>query len=212
MGLRVIGAGFGRTGTLSLKGALEQLGFDKCYHMMEVNQQTGHHQLWSDAHDGKPVDWDHLFDGYQATVDWPSCNLWREQAAYYPDAKIILSLRDPDKWYDSVMNTIYPSSAAARDSDVPEAQYFGKWVFNIIWDRVFDGRLDDRAHVINVFNQHNQAVISEVPPERLLVFEAADGWQPLCEFLEVPVPAIDYPRVNSTDDFQENMRKVSGTD
>ena len=211
MTLKVIGAGFGRTGTLSLKHALEQLGFDRCYHMMEVNQQDGHHQIWSDAHHGKPVDWDALFEGYQSTVDWPSCNLWREQAAQYPEAKIILSLRDPDKWYDSVMNTIYLSSAAARDADQEKMQFFGKWVFDIIWDRVFDGRMDDRAHVIDVYNRHNQSVIDEVPSDRLLVFEASHGWNPLCTFLDVPVPDSDYPRVNSTEDFKENMRKVTDT-
>ena len=110
MGLKIIGAGFGRTGTLSLKNALEQLGFDKCYHMLEVFQNPGHHQRWLDIHHGGKADWDDLFQGYQASVDWPSCNFWREQMAYYPDAKVILSLRDADSWHKSVMNTIYPSS------------------------------------------------------------------------------------------------------
>lgn len=198
--MKVIGAGFGRTGTYSLKHALEQLGFDKCYHMWEVAE--GHHAIWSDANQGKPVDWDSLFEGFQATLDFPSCNFWREQATHFPDAKVLLSLRDPDSWYDSVMNTIYPASRASLESDDPNMKQFGEWLFELIWRRVFDDRMDDRAHVIAKFNEHNQAVIDEVPPERLLVFEAKDGWEPLCNFLEVPVPEDPYPRMNTTEEFK----------
>jgi hypothetical protein len=203
MSLKVIGAGFGRTGTLSLKGALEQLGFAKCYHMMEVSQHPDHMQTWAQAHNGKAIDWDQLFTGYEATVDWPSCNLWREQAAHYPQAKILLSLRDPDAWYDSVMNTIYPSSSALIDSDDDNLKAFGTWVMDVIWNYVFDGKMDDRQHVINQFNRHNQAVIDEVPSDRLLVFDAKQGWQPLCEFLDVPVPDTEYPHTNTTKQFKE---------
>ncbi|MBO6557271.1 MAG: hypothetical protein JJ957_12280 [Pseudomonadales bacterium] len=199
--MKVIGAGFGRTGTFSLKHALEQLGFKKCYHMWEVAE--GHHAIWSDAHRGRSVDWPSLFDGFEATVDWPSCNFWREQAANYPDAKILLSLRDPERWYDSVMNTIYPASRQSLESDDPNTRIFGEWLFDVIWRRVFDDRMDDRAHVISTFNAHNQSVIDEVPPERLLVFEARHGWQPLCEFLEVDVPDAPYPRMNTTEEFQK---------
>ncbi|MBL6690782.1 MAG: sulfotransferase family protein [Pseudomonadales bacterium] len=200
MSLKVIGAGFGRTGTYSLKHALEQLGFNKCYHMWEVAE--GHHAIWSDAHHGRPVDWDSLFEGFQATLDFPSCNFWREQAAHFPEAKILLSLRDPDSWYDSVMNTIYPASRASLESDDPNMKQFGEWLFDLIWRRVFDDRMDDRAHVIARFNEHNQAVINEVEPERLLVFEAKDGWEPLCKFLEVPEPEDPYPRMNTTEEFK----------
>ena len=212
MSLKVIGAGFGRTGTLSIKHALEELGFNKCYHMMELMNHQDHHAVWSRAHQGEAIDWDALFDGYQATVDWPSCNLWREQAEHFPDAKIILTLRDPDSWYDSVMNTIYASSVAGSKSEDPKSRAHSEWAFEIIWDRIFDGRLDDRQHTIDVFNRHNQSVIDEVPPERLLVFEAKMGWAPLCEFLEVPVPATDYPRINTTEKFREIWKKTSDVD
>ncbi len=205
MSLEVIGAGFGRTGTLSLKQALEQLGFSKCYHMLEVNDSEGHRAEWAKAHRGDTIDWDALFEGYKATVDWPSCNLWREQAAHFTDAKILLSLRDPDSWYESIMSTIYPSSKTAFESSDPALQYFGQWAFDLIWNRIFDGRLDDRNHVIDVFNRHNQAVIDEVPADRLLVFEARQGWQPLCDFLDVPIPTTDYPRTNTTEQFREVM-------
>ena len=134
---------------------------------------------------------------YRATVDWPSCNLWVELADIFPDAKIILTLRDADAWYDSIMNTIYLSSSMRAKSDDATERASGEWAMEIIWDRVFDGKMDDRAHVTNVFNEHNNKVIRQVPKDRLLVFEAKSGWDPLCEFLGQPVPEVDYPRVNS---------------
>ncbi len=202
MALKIIGAGFGRTGTLSLKTALEQLGFGRCYHMLEVGKHPAHAELWATAQQAQPVDWDALFDGYQSSVDWPSCNFWREQARHYPEAKILLSLRDPERWYESVMNTIYPSSSSLVNSTDPALQRFGRWSMEIIWQPLFENRMDDKSHVIEVFNRHNQSVIDEVPPDRLLVFEAKQGWAPLCEFLEVEIPATVYPRVNSTAEFQ----------
>jgi len=209
MTLEVIGAGFGRTGTLSLKYALEMLGYQKCYHMMELRNHPDHQGIWQAAHRGDAVDWSALFSGYTATVDWPSCNLWQALSVAYPDAKIILSLRDPEKWYDSVMNTIYASSKARFDSDDPANQAAGQWAMEIIWNRVFDGRMDDRQHVIEVFNRHNDAVIKTVEPAKLLVFEAVNGWPALCDFLGKDLPAEPYPRVNSTEDFKSIWHKTS---
>lgn len=201
MPLEVIGAGFGRTGTLSLKLALERLGFDKCYHMQEVFMHPDHIPMWADAHHGKSIDWERLYEGYRATVDWPSCNLWKEHAALYPKAKVILSTRDPDSWYDSVMNTIYRSSTGMRTSADPMMKAAGDWVFDIIWNGVFDGRIEDRAHAISVYNAHVARVKATLPSSRLLVFEAKQGWEPLCKFLGVAVPDEPYPRVNTTEDF-----------
>ncbi len=199
MSLKVIGAGFGRTGTMSLKLALEQLGFDKCYHMMEV--QPEHRAVWSKAHRGESVDLDALFDGFQATVDWPSCNLWQDQLKHFPDAKVILSLRDPESWYKSVMSTIYPTCVKAASSDDENMKAFGQWAFEIVWNPIFDGRLDDKDRVIDTFNRHNEAVKATCPADKLLVFEAKDGWAPLCEFLGCAIPETDYPRSNSTEEF-----------
>lgn len=209
MSVKVIGAGFGRTGTLSLKFALEKLGFDKCYHMMEVAQNPSHRQHWLDIAAGKAVDWHALFSGYQATVDWPSANFWQEQMAAFPDAKVLLSRRDPDNWYDSVMNTIWKFSHAGESSDDPERQRGAELAFKVIWEPVFDRRMDDRAHVISIFEAHNQKVIDTVPADKLLVYQPGDGWQPLCEFLDVPVPDEDYPRVNSTEEFTSRWEKVN---
>ncbi len=220
MSLKVIGAGFGRTGTLSLKNALEQLGFDKCYHMLEVFQNPGHHERWIDIHEGGEPAWDDLFAGYQASVDWPSCNFWREQLAAYPDAKVILSLRDSAGWHRSVMNTIYPSSmegyaqakAQAKETGEmpPMAEAAYKLAVDLIWDGVFDGKAEDEAHACAVFEAHNAEVIRSVPKEQLLVYRPGDGWEPLCEFLGCPIPDVDYPRVNSTEDFQK-MRAARAT-
>jgi hypothetical protein len=205
--LEVIGAGFGRTGTLSLKLALEKLGFDACYHMAEVVAHPDHVPVWAAAHRGEAVDWDALFHGYRASVDWPACNLWQAQFDHWPDARIVLSLRDPDRWYDSVMNTIHPTTVQACESDDPAQRAWGAWTNEIIWDGLFGGRMHDRAHAIDVFERHNEFVKRSVPEDRLLVFEAAQGWDPLCTFLERPIPDEDFPRVNSTADFQTRSRR-----
>lgn len=199
--IEVIGAGFGRTGTASLKAALEQLGYDKCYHMMEVMAHPDHVPLWWAAHRGEPVDWDALFEGYRATVDWPSCNLWAEHAALYPEAKVILSTRDPERWYESVMATIYPASRRAAEADDETVRQFGRWVDEIVWQRVFDGRFEDQAHALAVFRAHEARVKAALPPERLLVFDAGAGWAPLCAFLGKASPTTPYPRVNTRDEF-----------
>lgn len=209
MTVKVIGAGFGRTGTLSLKFALEKLGFDKCYHMMEVGFNPSHRQQWMDLADGKDVDWHALMTGYQATVDWPSANFWQQQMQAFPEAKVLLSLRDPDKWYDSVMNTIWDVSSAGLESDDPERRLGAEMAFKVIWDPVFGRRMDDRAHVIEVFNTHNQNVIDNVPAEDLLVYQPGDGWAPICEFLDVPIPDEDYPKVNTTEEFTSRWADIA---
>ena len=201
MTLKVIGAGFGRNGTLSLKLALEQLGFGKCYHMMEC--QPEHLNFWTEAQNGNVGDWNEVFEGFQSSVDWPSCNVWREQLAAFPDAKVVLSVRDSEAWYKSVMNTIYPHSMAARDSDDETVSRFGNWAYNLIWKGVFDGRMEDKAHAIEVYERHNQSVQDELPPEKLLVYQVGSGWEPLCAFLGVDVPETDYPKVNTTEDFNQ---------
>lgn len=207
MTIKVIGAGYGRNGTLSLKQALEKLGFDKCYHMMELDQSKDEDLAWLKLNRGEPVDFEKLFEGYQASVDWPSCNFWREQMAAYPDAKVILSERDPEAWYASIMKTIYPMSVSMREhaGEDPLWQRRSEMVFELIWDGLFDGRLDDKDHVIGVYLAHNQQVKGEVPADRLLVFDSKFGWEPLCEFLDVPVPDEPYPKTNTSEDFAKMM-------
>jgi len=199
MALKLIGAGLGRTGTLSLKAALERIGYGPCFHMIEVltAPERGRQwleQTWSGIHD-----WDAIFRGYRATVDWPAAAFWRELVERYPDAKVLLSLRDADRWYDSVMNTIYPVMTQGPPERAPKIlRDFHEMVYDLIFERTFEGRLGERAHAKRVFEEHNQAVIASLPASRLLVYQAGDGWEPICRFLEVPVPEDDFPHLNDT--------------
>lgn len=206
MTLEVIGAGFSRTGTLSLKVALEQLGFGPCYHMMEVMGSPVRPAHWMGLLDGGLPDWDAIFDGYRSTVDWPACTWWRELADAYPDAKVILSLRDGQGWYDSVMNTIYHALVAkVPEAAPPHIHTQIRMVGRLVGERTFAGRIEDRAHAIDVFDRHNRQVIDAIPNERLLVYRPGDGWEPLCRFLDCDVPASDFPRLNDTAEFRARL-------
>ena len=212
--IKVIGAGFGRTGTASLKGALEELGFSKCYHMQEVFAHPQHVPVWQAAADGQKVDWDALFEGFEATVDWPGCTFYKELMDHYPDAKVLLSVRDPDAWYKSASETIYQMSQRGFPAllvlrFVPRLRRFVKMVTRLIWQDTFHDRFSDRAYAISVFNEHIAEVKRTVPPEKLLVFEVKEGWEPLCRFLEVPVPDKPFPRLNDSAAFrrQASLRR-----
>ena len=206
MTLKIVGAGFGRTGTLSMKSALEILGFGPCHHMMEVFGKPDHIALWQDAADCKQVDWETVFEGYNSAVDWPVCTFWEQLAEQYPESKIILTLRDPDKWYDSVIATIFRGwLGETKETTDPHALMVTK----LILEDTFGGDVSNRQHAISIFNKHNQRVIDTLPKERLLVFEASQGWEPLCDFLEVPMPDEGYPNSNSTSDFQKRSQQRS---
>lgn len=195
MPLSVIGAGLGRTGTMSLKLALEQLGVGPCYHMVELFGHPERPAYWLDAMAGRPVDWETVFDGYASTVDWPSVTFYKALADHYPDAKVILTLRDPDEWFESTQATIL-GPAFPKAADTPWAAMVHKLVGG-----AFDDCIDDRAHVIAAFHRHNAEVRRTIAPERLLVYEAAQGWGPLCEFLGLPIPATPMPTSNSRQEF-----------
>jgi hypothetical protein len=197
MTLRVIGAGFGRTGTLSLKMALEQIGFGPCYHMVEVLKNPAAPAYWVAAADRQPVDWEQVFDGYSATVDWPSASFYRELAEAYPDAKVILTERDPEAWFASTQATIF---SRPYDGDDP----FSRMARKVISD-LFPKGIKDKDSVIEVYNRHNETVRRVIPAERLLVYELSQGWEPLCAFLGAPVPAEPLPKVNSTEDFLREL-------
>ena len=216
MALQVIGAGFGRTGTASLRDALEQLGFSKCYHMEDVFQRPADARVWDTAFAGKPVDWDRLFEGYRAAVDWPACTFYRELMEHYPDAKVILTVRDPERWYASAMATIYPVARAFPMSWLRRVVPAMRGIFamheHVIWNGTFHGRFLDKQYAIDVFNRHIEEALRAVPPERLLVYEVAQGWEPLCSFLNVPVPADQpFPHVNDTAEFQRQFANRART-
>lgn len=199
--LEVIGAGFGRTGTLSLKVALERLGFGPCHHMLALFENPDGIRLWRKAARGESVDWDEVYRGYRSTVDWPGARFWCELAEHYPAAKVILSTRDPERWYDSALGTIH---RAAMDDSPPASPVLAEMramAREVVWDGLFEGRFTDRDHSLRIFNEHIEAVRGRLPANRLLVFEVAQGWEPLCEFLGKPVPDEPFPRRNRREEF-----------
>ncbi len=209
MSLEIVGAGFGRTGTMSLKLALEQLGLGPCYHMFEVQRAPERAGDWIDALDGKAVDWDRVFEGYRATVDWPGCYFWRELAQAFPEAKVLLSKREATGWYKSVMNTIANVIKSEGAKDAPgNERHAVVMARRVTLDATFGGDIDDEARTIAVYEAHNQAVIDTIAPQRLLVYEPGQGWEPLCDFFGVPVPESDYPHTNTTESFRALLARV----
>lgn len=195
MTLKIIGAGFGRTGTASLKVALETLLQSPCYHMSEVLGNAGHVDHWLDAATGNPT-WDSIFANYVATVDFPASNYWQELADTYPQAKIILSVRDAESWFQSTQKTIFSKDL--------QTLYAGtKWgrMIKATVDDHLGGDISDKKAVIAAFHAHNARVADAFGPERLLRFEARDGWAPLCRFLDMPVPDEAFPHINSKEEF-----------
>lgn len=194
--MKVIGAGFGRTGTSSIKAALEELGFGPCYHMSEMINNPDHRKARRAAARGEPVNWREVLKGYEATMDWPWCTYYKELMRVFPDAKVLLSVRDPEEWYESTITTLYSMYKISRyatygPGSVPAGGGIG------VWDDTFSGHFEDREHAIAVFERHNEEVVRHVPPERLLVYEAKEGWGPLCEFLGVGVPeGLPFPHLN----------------
>jgi hypothetical protein len=201
--LSVIGAGLGRTGTLSLRTALERLGLGPCYHMREVFERPEHVGVWDRAADEKQVDWEVLLGSYRSAVDWPVCAFYRELAERYPQAKVILTMRDPERWYGSVMETIYPFMKRAVPEGDAALQMWGRMAHKLILEQTFGGRLADREHAIAVYERHNEAVRRAIPQERLLVYKVAQGWEPLCRFFGLPVPEEPFPQVNTKAEFSE---------
>ncbi len=205
--MKVIGAGFGRTGTMSLKGALEQLGFGPSFHMIDVARYPELLPQWQAAADGESADWEKVFEGWESTVDWPACTYWEQIWETFPDAKVLLSVRDPESWYASCQKSIHASAQAAAKGELeggsvtvsPEAM---KMINGVIWNGTFEGRFDDKEFALDVYNRHNEDVKSKVPADKLLVYEIKQGWEPLCEFLEVPVPETDMPHLNDATSFR----------
>jgi len=207
MPLDVIGAGFGRTGTLTLKTALERLGFGPCHHMVEVIGNPEQVPFWNRAASGQPVDWEDVYGAYRSTVDWPSCHFYRQLAERYPAAKVILSTRDPERWYESMKDTILRTMADMELADEPPADHPMIFGWMIITRDTFNHDFS-KDNVIAALERHNAEVQRTIPAERLLVFEAAQGWEPLCAHLGVPVPDEPFPRVNDRAEFEGHANRA----
>lgn len=199
--MRIVGAGLGRTGTLSLKLALEKLLGAPCYHMVEVFARPEHIGAWHGAALGRPTDWHALFRGYGAVVDWPACSFYRELMDVYPDAVILLSTRDAESWWRSASATIFPSIRKAPDA-------WRAMVEGIFASR-FTDRLEDKDACIAAYERHNAEVRRVVPARRLVEWTASDGWGPLCKALSLPLPAAPFPHANSTEEFQARIAAMA---
>ena len=199
MTLKVIGAGFGRTGTDSMREALTILGFGPCHHMFEVNAHEEQKRMWRALVKGAPPVWEQLLAGYGSCMDWPSVYYWRELAAFYPEAKVVLTYRSAESWWKSFEQTIVRGIEKSF-----EQESLG---IALIRDKVFGGRPGDRDNAIAIYEANVNAVKATVPPERLLVHNLGDGWEPLCAHLGVPVPAQPYPSRNNASDFQNAVLK-----
>lgn len=209
----VIGVGFGRTGTASMQLALERLGYGPCYHMVEAVAERARIRAWTRVFAGEPTNWDELFDGYRSTVDWPAAAYWRELVDAYPDAAVVLTVRDPQRWYDSMRATII-AQMSALSSPVARALLalnptLRRFVDGLTerMNEVYDGRFD-RDSAVAAFERHTREVHQYVPSERLLTFDVSDGWGPLCAFLGVPEPDEPFPRANDSAQFHKRSRNT----
>jgi hypothetical protein len=209
--MKVIGAGFGRTGTSSLQAALEELLGGPCYHMKSVLLQHDHLQAWHNFATGAAaeMDWKHLLHGYAAAVDFPVCMYYRELMELFPDAKVVLTLKDPLQWWESFsrMQALVNKARLLRFC-IPKLRTIAQFTDKVVIQDVFGGRLE-KENCIEVYTRHNEEVRAAVPRERLLEFDVQQGWEPLCRFLQVPVPAKPFPCLNAgIDPLRALLRKT----
>jgi hypothetical protein len=211
--VKVIGVGFGRTGTMSLKAAFEDLGAGPCFHMIDLIMGEGKERdlpYWVQIADGDPVDWHEVFDGWEATVDWPAASRWREICEAFPDLPVLLNVRDFDGWYASVENTILAVKLAAQAGELapdtnrpqPHPALWGV-IETLIWQGDFQGRFQDKAWVRQMYDDRIAEIKATIPPERLTVWTLGeDGWEPLAAMLGVPVPETPFPHLHDTNEFR----------
>ena len=215
MSLKVIGAGLGRTGTMSLKLALEQLGFGPCHHMTELAKRPDRWPLWEAFFAGDEVDWNRVFEGFQSTVDAPSCFVYQELADSFPEAKVVLTVRDPDRWFESTLTTIAAPGYREKLAQTPIGRVTAGMTSYQVRKRAgsvsnSDAKtLQDRDAMIAGFEAHNAEVRAVIAPDRLLEFEVKQGWEPLCRFLDVPVPDTSFPHANEQGNWQSILPMVS---
>lgn len=216
MPLQVIGAGWGRTGTESLKAALEILGFGRCYHMFELLKRTRQVVHFEKLARGERPDYDDLFRGYRSAVDFPVALHYRELLAEYPDAKVILTVRDPDAWYASASKTIlrdFPTAALALarllgvfSPNLRGLPRLADYIRSSLFEGLLEGHAKDAAWTKARFVAWNEEVVRTVPAGKLLVYQVQSGWEPLCAFLGVATPDAPFPRSNDSASFEERTR------
>lgn len=204
---------------MTLKHALEILGYGPCYHMMELTNQPDKARYWLRAAKGKPVRWQEIFSNYQSVTDFPGCLFYKELLHHYPDARVILTVREANSWYNSARKTIfrsYPSFSQGLyilgnylfSKRVRQLMQVGWLIQKTIFQQTFGMKQFNRRHAIEVFERHNEAVKNHVPAQKLLVYDVSEGWAPLCEFLKVPVPDVPFPKTNRGNHFHK-MKKIT---
>jgi hypothetical protein len=223
MALKIIGAGLGRTGTMSLKNALEQLGYSKCYHMSELLKDTSRLKYWKQLHKEGHTDFAALFEGFQSITDNPGCLYYKAFFKQYPDAKVILTIRNAEQWYESTSKTIYgvgPKTFGEKLSVMFKAIISPhlrrllpvfKYADESIWETFFEGKFTNKEWAIKKFNAHTEEVKNIIPEDQLLIYQVKEGWEPLCKFLNCPVPTEAFPYTNKRQNFAKNIEKVMKT-
>jgi hypothetical protein len=218
--MKIIGVGFGRTGTLSTFTALNELGY-KCYHMFEVLENPAnktHLDFWhrvAHTEPGVQHDWLEVFENYDATVDNPACCVWRELVEKSPDAKVLLTLhpKGPEEWFKSTVNTIYKTESLWQFKVlaffIPKMRKMTQMCRRLIWQRSHKGTLTDQEQAVERYEEHIKEVKAGVPEENLLIYSVDQGWDPLCDFLGKEPPESDFPNVNDTQEFQAFIRKLT---
>jgi hypothetical protein len=210
--MKMIGVGFGRTGTMSLKAALEELGAGPCFHMIDlITGENKERDLehWVRVADGEPVDWTEVFEGWEATVDWPAASRWREIVAAFPGVPVLLNVRDFDGFYKSCANTILAVKEAAQAGELaedanreqPAPELWGV-IEKLIWQGDFQGRFKDKEWVREMYWERVETIKREVPADRLVYWELGDGWEPLADALGVEAPHKPFPHLHDTNEFR----------
>jgi Sulfotransferase domain len=203
MSLNVIGAGMGRTGTMSLKLALERIGFGPCYHGSDLASKPHDWPLWQDAIDGELRDFEQIFRDYASVADAPGWYFFQQLSDRYPDAKVILTVRDPNAWFESTQATVLSDRIGTMLMSAPKPLFS---IVHTMFLRSAGTRMHDRNYMIDWFERHNEGVRRAISPDRLLTYEVTQGWEPLCRFLGVPLPGEPFPRSNERKDLEKFVR------
>ena len=223
MSIKVIGAGFPRTGTMTLKKALETLGFYKTYHYKDLIANSKKLKFWQELEDNGLTNFEALFEGFEATVDFPGYPYYKILLEKYPNAKVILTKRDFDKWYESTHKTIWQSANKSLfkrlnllkrkilNKNLREIYKCIKFMRRVYLNNQFDNNFSSKQHAKNVFFQHIEDVTNHVPKGQLLIYDVVEGWNPLCEFLELPIPTEEFPHLNKRENFHKMVKEMIKT-
>ncbi|KAH8548257.1 P-loop containing nucleoside triphosphate hydrolase protein [Umbelopsis sp. PMI_123] len=211
--LEIIGSGWGRTGTAAMREALMELGYDVHHMIVILTGPTMDSSVFKEAYEGEDVDWNRAYKRFNAAVDWPTCTFYKTLMKEYPNAKVIHTTRDPEKWYESVKSTIFKFSTGPGDGKPDHINAAMTMAFKVVWGGDLQGKFEDKKEAIRLFKEHEEEVKRTVPADRLLIFETGvDGWDKLCSFLGKEVPNKPWPHINQRETFTSTSEHlVNGT-